>query len=659
MSDPAQTYSVVLVNPTTGAQLDISDGTNYYANVLGLHDFPTHEAILSDGYQSEAVDVGVKPVPRQFSVRVRINAGDDTWPVRNAQHNAARDALIRFLPPRGRPIVVRVKYIGTSGSWDIPARFLQGQWQEDLPEYLFSCQSARAYLTHTVVDDEDTTLPVKSKTITTSSSANPTVFTTSTAHTFTTGDVVQIEGHSSNPDLNGEWTVTVTGASTFTIPTAGTGGTGGRVFIPERTISVTAQGNTDTFPRIVITPTAHKSLRWNQMREYTVENPANVALRSYAVALPFDFKWHIDNGYLTGDGHDIRVIANDVMMDRWFGAFDPDESGGLIWVELDIPALSEVTVRVIFGFLRAAQWVNATEGPMFDRGESTNDVWKYIGAFADPAGVPSTRSWKWAPTTAAGIGLRAIQSHLPSPWTGSFEYPTAVNAAGGEVSVAANIEGYGGLALHHPLLIDQVQHSGWSRQDPAICKLVLRARDDVENIQEDVWELTDDTSVALSDYPGAGVVTSVFDAPREAVTFALRSGSPHSSPSGMIAGADHAYLTISTPVTVSGNSGTGSGGLTTIYMLELEIENLTTGNRITLFGLITKIASIWQSVVLDLTTPAKLLTMAGENFYYALTVDPDSYGEWLRLDAGENEIRIRDEGVEGLDFHIEWQGRRL
>ena len=659
--DAPQDYAVILVNPVSGAELDISDGTNYYAWVGGLHDYPTMEAILSEGYQSEAVDVGVRPVPRQFSVRVRVNAGDDTWPVRNATHNAARDALIRFIPPRGKPIIVRLQYIGTSGSWDIPARVLQGQWQEGFPEYVFSCQSSRAYLTHTIVEDATTSLPLKSANIATSSAANPTTITTTGAHGLVSGDTVMIEGHASNPDINGEHQVTVTGTTTFTIPVhVLIAGTGGRVFIPERTITVSPQGNTDTYPQIIITPTQPKSLRWNNMREYQVQNPENKTLTGYAVAIPFDFKWHMDNGYLTGDGHDIRVIANDVMMDRWFGAFSPSVSGGWIWVELDLLPLETITVRVIFGFLHADYWVNATQGPMFDRDESTNSVWKYIGAFADPSGAPSTHSWKWAPTTAAGLGMRALQSHLPSPWAQSTQYLTAVNAAGGEVPVAANIEGYAGLALHHPLLITQVQHTGESMQDPAICKLVLRARDDVQNIQEDVWELTDDTHDALDRYTLAGAhITSVFSAPREAVTFALRSLSPHSSPAGYIGGADEAFLTISNPVVVSGNSGTGSSGLQTIYMLEMEIENLTNGNRIDLFELITKVGGVWQSVTLDLTTAAKTLTMAGENFYYALTVDPDSYGEWLRLDSGDNDIRIRDEGVEGLDFYIQWQGRRL
>lgn len=53
--------------------------------------------------------------------------------------------------------------------------------------------------------------------ITSSSVANPTVVTTATAHSLTTGDTVLIAGHSSTPSINGSYTVTVTGTTTFTI----------------------------------------------------------------------------------------------------------------------------------------------------------------------------------------------------------------------------------------------------------------------------------------------------------------------------------------------------------------------------------------------------------------------------------------------------------
>jgi hypothetical protein len=67
------------------------------------------------------------------------------------------------------------------------------------------------------------------KTITTSSIANPTIITTSTPHGFTSGDTVTIAGHSgSTPLLAGDYVLTVTGASAFSVPVnVSVGGTGG------------------------------------------------------------------------------------------------------------------------------------------------------------------------------------------------------------------------------------------------------------------------------------------------------------------------------------------------------------------------------------------------------------------------------------------------
>lgn len=68
--------------------------------------------------------------------------------------------------------------------------------------------------------------------ITSNTLANPTVVTTTTPHGFVTGNVVTISGViTSAPTINSTYTVTVTGASTFTVPvnvtTAGTGGSVG------------------------------------------------------------------------------------------------------------------------------------------------------------------------------------------------------------------------------------------------------------------------------------------------------------------------------------------------------------------------------------------------------------------------------------------------
>jgi hypothetical protein len=60
---------------------------------------------------------------------------------------------------------------------------------------------------------------VAAVTITSSSIASPTVITTAAPHLLQTGDSVVISGHTSvTPALDGSYTVTVTGASTFTVP---------------------------------------------------------------------------------------------------------------------------------------------------------------------------------------------------------------------------------------------------------------------------------------------------------------------------------------------------------------------------------------------------------------------------------------------------------
>jgi hypothetical protein len=68
--------------------------------------------------------------------------------------------------------------------------------------------------------------------IASSSVANPTVITTTTAHSFQSGDIVIITGHNSSvaPDINGEHVVTWISATTFSIPVNVTvGGSSGTV----------------------------------------------------------------------------------------------------------------------------------------------------------------------------------------------------------------------------------------------------------------------------------------------------------------------------------------------------------------------------------------------------------------------------------------------
>lgn len=70
-------------------------------------------------------------------------------------------------------------------------------------------------------------------TIVGSSVASPTVITTVTPHGLTNGDSITIAGHTgSTPTINGPRIVTVTGASTFTIPVNVTVGGSGGTFDP-------------------------------------------------------------------------------------------------------------------------------------------------------------------------------------------------------------------------------------------------------------------------------------------------------------------------------------------------------------------------------------------------------------------------------------------
>ena len=72
---------------------------------------------------------------------------------------------------------------------------------------------------------------IPAATITTSSVANPSILTTSTAHGIPTGYTAVIAGHTgSTPDINGSIIVTSTGTNTLSIPVNVTvGGTGGTV----------------------------------------------------------------------------------------------------------------------------------------------------------------------------------------------------------------------------------------------------------------------------------------------------------------------------------------------------------------------------------------------------------------------------------------------
>lgn len=63
--------------------------------------------------------------------------------------------------------------------------------------------------------------------ISSSTNATPIVITTASAHGYQTGDTIRIEGHTTNTAANGLWTITVTGASTFSLNGSTGSGVGG------------------------------------------------------------------------------------------------------------------------------------------------------------------------------------------------------------------------------------------------------------------------------------------------------------------------------------------------------------------------------------------------------------------------------------------------
>jgi hypothetical protein len=90
-------------------------------------------------------------------------------------------------------------------------------------------------------------------TITSISATNPTTVTVA-AHGLATGDQVTITGSNSTPSIDGAWTVTVTGANTFTIPVAVTvAGTTGTVTHGSAALKCTATPCTATNYGLVTT----------------------------------------------------------------------------------------------------------------------------------------------------------------------------------------------------------------------------------------------------------------------------------------------------------------------------------------------------------------------------------------------------------------------
>lgn len=410
----------------------------------------------------------------------------------------------------------------------------------------------------------------------------------------------------------------------------------------ERIFTITVGGNTATWPQIVLQPTAAKPARWNYQQLWTVTNPSDTGLHRCAVRLPFNFAATVGAGHVRADGGDLRVLVNSVVLDRFLVGIT--QVDGSIWCEIDLEAYGSTDVQVLYGN-PSATWSNTGAGPMFDLALSTNLLWIYLGRFMDVPSVNSGLTQQWNPHFATAVGMVPFRRHLPAPWLQPAGEPV-VNAAGGEVPTTANVQGYAGLALHHPLKISQVAIGGYTQLDPTKIKLVVRTLDD-DGTLTDVWQLLADTQNALTYFN----TTVIFPAPMPAVAIALRSLSVHTSQAGLIGGAQQVNVTIATPVTLSGGSETA------IYTLDALIENQTTGESISLFTTVPKDGSVWETVVID--PGEQIVTVGATNAWAGFAQNGAIRRLWLRLVPGANVIRIRDEGTAGLTATVLWQAHRL
>lgn len=593
-----------------GATLAIDNPTgscDYTTQIHGLFDLPQREPILSEGYPWGAVLVGTRRVPRQFSATIHIDAGTQYVLVANATYEAARDTLFQFLP-EGELITLRMTRMGSSGYWDIDV-----------------------LATVAPPPDEDNLAALEV--------------------TFLAPD----------PALR----ATVQSTETILLDSSH----------QTRTVTVTGGGNVAASPMLTLLPTAPKTDRWNLARVFTVTNPRAVQLRGEPVAVPFDFAWHFHAGKIYADGRDLRVLVDGVFHDFWFGNFPADIAGtstspdGVIWVEVDLEPDGSVQIEVLYTASGALAWTNSTDGPIFDRDyrepdtDNPNRGRRWAGAFMDTPGTQSSRSAQWHLHSAAATGMAPLQRALDSPWTAAPDTTTA-SAAGAEIPLAGTIQGYAGLAYSHLLGIQEVTWSGQTQLTPTLEKFVLRVRRP-DYALEDIDEIADDTHASLTAF---GPITDSFDE-REAIVFALRSLSVHTSDAGPIAGADDVAILLADPLVVVGD-GAGSDNEVPIYLLEATVTNTTTGESFQVVGRVTAAdpdASpiVWNQVVLDFDPLNGQTVLMGNdtdgysNFYSAFTITPPITPGWFHVRSGSNSITVADEAVDGLTATLDWYARKL
>lgn len=581
--------------------LDLNDGSNYETDVVGLHDLPQMEPQISSNARGGYYTGVTVRLPRELTLRVHVNAGERTWPVLNAAHNAARDALIRAFP-EGEEVVLRTQYLQTSGTpgvddlWDAVCIVRQVAWPDrNVPDYEVSLTQLDPTLRHSQGFTQTITLPAGQSSV----SAN--------------------------------------------VPSAGS-----------------VAGNTANRPTITITPTGTKADSWRYEQEWTYTNPSSsVPLHRYPVAFwpnP-SFATLRSQGKIRTDGQDLIVVANDVITPWWYD--NPNASSRPVekfWVLLDVPAGEAVTVRMMYGNPAYTQTgASDIEGPAFDRSLTSNFVWTYNGRFAGRPSFPSGEVFQWTEHNAQTVRsiMVPFRRHLVSPWlqtdTGIMQ---RINAAGAEIPNPGWVGGYAGMALHHPLGFTSIQALGYTTLEAAKCKFCLRARDAATSVTTDVYQTPTSGFTSMDGFDSGVISIGTSSTPAEAVVCALRSMSEHQVDyNSRIGGADRVYLGIAGAV-----DPVQTGAEAEVYMLDGYVHNNTTGERIVLFGAIRKVAGVWQSAQIDLENHS--VTMAGEPFYYAFSTNLPIRSEWLRLVPGQNSLTVADSGSGGLSVVVGWHGRR-
>lgn len=235
--EPAEQFvkTITDTTPSSSSRTQITIASHGYSNGDTIYISGTNSTPEIEGYFLIS-DVATNTFTIPFDTTATGNTGSALKIVKQITPSQQVDECARSL----------VRVINQQASENCYAYYLSGV--NDIPGQILL--EARAlgqdpfYISANSTDTSGAFNP-DLKTITAisgTSVANPTVITTSSNHGLATGDEIIISGSSSTPTIDGIHTVTVTGATTFTIPvnvtvTSSTGKFGGLQKISEANVS--------------------------------------------------------------------------------------------------------------------------------------------------------------------------------------------------------------------------------------------------------------------------------------------------------------------------------------------------------------------------------------------------------------------------------------